>query len=306
MSQGWSWYVIAIVALNILGCLWLLWATGKRRPGDPSATDTSHYWDGDLTEYNKPMPKWWINLFYLTIAFAIGYLVWYPGFGAFAGTSKWTSVGEHDADKALEDKKLASTFAPYDGKSIDAIARDPKAVALGKAIFSNNCATCHGSTAQGAIGYPNLTDAAWKWGGTPNDVLTSVMQGRDGVMTPWGTVLEGTGGPQAVDYVIAYVRTLSDPKSLQNNYLAAQGKPLYDGVCVACHGPAGKGNTTLGAPDLTDDDWLYGDSDEALRETINHGRHGVMPAHKDILGETRARVVAAYVWSLSHGAARQQ
>lgn len=299
MSTGWSIYVIALVVLNIVGCIWLIWWTGRRRPGDPAPTDTSHVWDGNLTEYNKPMPRWWVNMFYLTIVFSIGYLVWYPGFGAFAGTSQWTSAKEHDAEKAREDQKLAATFAPYQGQSIDRIAQDPKAVALGKAIFSNTCATCHGSSAKGAIGYPNLTDDVWKWGGTPDAILTSITNGREGVMTPWGKVLTGMGGDQAVDYVIAYVRTLSNPKLLENNFLAAQGKPLYEGVCVACHGIDGKGNTALGAPDLTDDDWLYGDSTESLRETIVNGRHGVMPPHKGILSDVRARLVGAYVWSLS-------
>src|SRR5690606_25678556 len=110
MSTAWSIYVISIVALNIFGCVWLLWWTGKRRPGDPAPTDTSHYWDGDLTEYNKPMPRWWINMFYLTIIYSIGYLIWYPGLGSFEGTSKWTSAREHDEDRSKQDEVLALTF----------------------------------------------------------------------------------------------------------------------------------------------------------------------------------------------------
>ncbi|HEY5781722.1 MAG TPA: cytochrome-c oxidase, cbb3-type subunit III [Lysobacter sp.] len=300
MTQGWSWWVIAIVAINLVGCVWLLWWTGKRRPGDPKPTDTSHYWDGDITEYNKPLPKWWINLFYLTIVFAIGYLIYYPGLGAFAGVSKWTQQKEHATDKARDDQKLEKTFAPYAGKSIDVIARDPKAVALGRSIFNNTCATCHGSSAQGAIGYPNLSDDIWHWGGSPDRVLQTVLDGREGVMPEWGKVLTGMGGDNAVDYVIAYVRTLSAPASMENNFMAAQGKSLYNGVCVACHGVDGKGNPELGAPSLADDYWLYGNSTESLRQTISSGRHGTMPAHRQILGETRARLVGAYVWSLSH------
>lgn len=300
MTPGWSWYVIVLVAINILGCVWLLWWTGKRRPGDPAPTDTSHVWDGDLTEYNKPMPKWWINLFYITIVFSIGYLIYFPGLGAIAGVAGWTSSGEHAAAKAREDAKLEQTFAPYAGKSIDVLAGNPKALALGRSIFNNTCATCHGSTAQGAIGYPNLTDDIWHWGGTPDRILQTVLDGREGVMPEWGKVLTGMGGENAVDYVIAYVRTLSDPASMQNNYMAAQGRALYEGVCVACHGIDGKGNQELGAPDLTDDYWLYGNSTESLRQTITAGRHGTMPAHRLIIGETRARLAAAYIWSLSH------
>ena len=234
--------------------------------------------------------------------FAVGYLVYYPGLGAIAGSAKWTSAKEHDADKAKEDQKLALTFGKYDGMSIDALANDPQAVKLGKAIFANNCATCHGSTAQGAIGYPNLTDDIWHWGGSPEQVLQTVLDGREGVMAPWGDVLTGMGGPNAVNNVVAYVRTLSSPDaSLQNNYMASQGKKLFDSLCTACHGQDGKGNQALGAPDLTDSYWLYGDGTKALRQTITDGRHGIMPAHRELLGETRARVVAAYVYSLSHG-----
>jgi cytochrome c oxidase cbb3-type subunit 3 len=300
MSGAWSIYLIALIVLNIGGCVWLLWWTARRRPGNPAPTDTSHVWDGDLTEYNKPLPKWWINLFFLTIVFAIGYLVWYPGFGNFRGVGHWTSASEHAVQKEAEDAKLAETFRPYDGKPIDMLALDPHAVALGRSIFSNNCSTCHGSTAQGAIGYPNLTDSIWHWGGTPDRVLQTVLDGREGVMPSWGKVLTGMGGDNAVDYVVAYVRTLSAPDTLQNNYMAAQGKPLFESLCVGCHGPAGKGNPQMGAPDLTDDYWLYGSSTEALHETITNGRHGAMPAWRPLLGETRARLVAAYVWSLSH------
>jgi len=304
MSSAWTWYVIFLVALNIGGCAWLLWWTARRRPGDPRPDDTSHVWDGDITEYNKPLPKWWINLFYLTILFAIGYLAWFGGLGGIAGYSGWTSTQEHAKKKAVEDAKLEQTFQPFAGKPIDALARDPTAVALGRSIFGNTCATCHGSSGQGAIGYPNLTDDIWHWGGSPEQILQTVLDGREGVMPEWGTVLTGMGGPEAVDYTVAYVRTLSAPETLQNNFMAAQGRKLYEGVCAACHGVDGKGNPDLGAPDLTDAYWMYGNSRESLRQTVMHGRHGSMPAHRELLGETRARLVAAYVWSLSHNAAR--
>lgn len=300
MSAGWSWFVIALIVLNVLGCVWLIWWTGRRRPGDPAPTDTSHVWDDDLTEYNKPMPKWWINLFYLTIVFSIGYLIWYPGLGAFAGISRWTSAGEHGLQKEKFDARLEETFRPYAGQPIDVIARDPVALELGRSIFGNTCATCHGSSGKGAIGYPDLTDGIWHWGGSPERILDSVLDGREGVMTPWGMVLAGMKGDNAVDYVVAYVRSLPNPAGVENNYMAAQGKSLYEGVCIACHGADGKGNQDLGAPDLTDDYWLYGNSKASLYESIANGRHGVMPPHRELLGETRSRLVAAYVWSLSH------
>lgn len=301
MSAGWSWYVIALIVLNIIGCAWLLWWTAKRRPGDPKPEATSHVWDGDLTEYNKPLPRWWINLFWLTIVFGIAYFAWYPGFGNFAGYGRWSSQGEHAKQKAAANATLEATFAPYRDKPIDQLAADPAARALGRSIFNNTCATCHGSSAQGAIGFPNLADQTWHWGGTPDRVLETVLDGREGVMPEWGTVLTGMGGEHAVDYVVAYVSSLSRPEKERNSdYLAVQGKKLYDGVCVACHGADGKGNQSLGAPDLTDDVWLYGNSNQSLHDTIAKGRKGSMPAHRPLLGETRSRLVAAYVWSLSH------
>ena len=304
MSTGWTWYVIALVAINIVGYVWLLWWTARRRPGDPKPEDTSHVWDGDITEYNKPLPKWWINLFYLTIVFAIGYMAWYGGLGGIAGVSGWTSDREHAEEKAIEGAKLEKAFAPFAGKPIDALAGDPTAVAQGPSIFNNPSAPSHGASGQGAVGYPNLADDIWHWGGEPERILETVLDGREGIMPEWGTVLTGMGGPEAVDYTIAYVRTLSDPASLQNNFMAAQGRKLYEGVCAACHAVDGTGNADLGAPDLTDDYWMYGSSRESLYQTITQGRHGSMPAHRELLGETRARLVSAYVWSLSHNAAR--
>ena len=161
----------------------------------------------------------------------------------------------------------------------------------------------HGDAGKGnpELGAPNLTDGIWHWGGTPDLILQTVLDGREGVMPEWGTALTSMGGENAVDYVIAYVNVLNNPEEgMKNNFMAAQGKPLYDGLCVACHGVDGKGNQELGAPDLTDGYWLYGNSKESMRTTITQGRHGVMPAHRELLGETRARLVASYVWSLSH------
>ena len=302
MSTGWSWYVIALMVLNIGGCVWLLWWTARRRPGDPKPQDTSHIWDGDITEYNKPLPRWWINLFYITIVFSIGYLFWYGGWGSYTGVGKWSSQAEHARVKATEDAKLNKTLALYQGQPLPALANDAKAMVLGRSIFNNTCATCHGSSAQGAIGFPNLSDEIWHWGGSPERVLESVLNGREGVMPEWGTVLTGMGGPSAVDNVISYVQTLSDPARLQNNFLAAQGKPLYDSLCVACHGDRGQGNQDLGAPNLADAYWQYGSSKPSLYQSIAGGRHGVMPAHRELLGETRSRLVAAYIWSLSNTA----
>jgi cytochrome c oxidase cbb3-type subunit III len=307
MSAGWSWYVNALVVLNVVGCVALLWWTSRGGKGASDEEGTGHVWDGDLREYDKPLPRWWINLFYLTILFSIGYLVWFPGMGSFQGTSQWTSVGKHDADRAAGDAKLAVTFRPFDGQAIDVLARDPQAVALGRALFGNHCATCHGSSAQGAIGYPDLTDRIWQWGGTADAVLQTVLHGRNAQMPPWEAALSGMGGEFAADDVVTYTLSLTEPSLVATSEVAvARGKKLFGSVCAACHGPDARGNAQLGAPDLTDDYWLYGRSRAAVREGLHLGRNGQMPAHLPILGDTRSRLAAAYVWSLSDAPATGQ
>lgn len=298
MNTGWSLYVIVLIVINIAGCAWLLWWTAKRRGNDGknTAETTGHVWDGDLTEYNKPLPRWWINLFWLTIIFSIGYLVWYPGFGNFSGTSAWTSAKEHDAEKAEADARLEEAYGRFAGMAIDEVAKHPEAVAFGARLFANHCAQCHGSDARGAKGFPNLTDNDWLWGGSPDQILTTLLQGRQAAMPPLAAAI---GGDVGVTEVAAYVQSLSGIKA--DPALAEAGKARFAGVCAACHGVDGKGNPMLGAPNLTDDVWLYGSDFATISEGINKGRQGMMPAHEPIIGDTRVRLVGAYVWSLTHG-----
>lgn len=299
MSSGWSWYVITLVALNLAGCVWLLWWTGRRRTGDPGPEDTSHWWDGDLTEYNKPLPRWWLNLFYLTIVFAIGYLIYYPGLGAWAGSGGWTSARAHDVEKAAGDARIAATFAPYAQQPFEELAKEPGALRLGQSIFANHCAACHGSDARGARGFPDLTDSIWHWGGKPEDVLASVMDGRQAMMPALAAAL---GGDREIDATVAYVRSLSGQTA--DAAQVAAGATHFGSLCAACHGADGKGNALMGAPDLTDAYWLYGGDAATIRETLLKGRSGNMPAHASVLGPARARVVAAWVYSRSHGTAQ--
>lgn len=299
MSGSWSAYVIALVVLQVIACVVLLWYTSRRHEGEAEPEKTGHVWDGDITEYNKPLPKWWINLFYLTIIFTIGYLVWYPGFGNFAGTSGWTSAKEHNAAKADGDAKLAAALKPFEGKDLPELAADPKALALGKNVFANTCAVCHGSNAQGAVGYPNLADNSWQWGGEPAQILETVLNGRQAAMPSWAASLTAMGGATAKDDVISYVRSLSNLEQPAAD-VKERGQKLFVSICAACHGPDAKGMTVLGAPDLTDDAWVYGSSRDVLLTGIDQGRNGQMPAHKPLIGETRVRLAAAYVWSLSH------
>lgn len=293
MNAVLSTYIIVLTVIGVVGCVWLLRWTGKRRPGDPKPEDTSHTWDEDLTEYNKPMPRWWLVLFYLTILFSAGYLVYYPGLGSWRGTSGWTSAKEHDAEQALAEKQLAATFAAYEGRSIEELARNQDALRHGRSIFANHCATCHGSDARGAKGFPNLTDDIWHWGGSAEEILATVTGGRQAVMPPMEQILGGPGLTETAVYVLSLSGHSGDPA-----FVAAGGR-RFAGICAACHGPDGKGNPAMGAPDLTDDYWLYGGDYDSVRASIAHGRQGMMPAHEPLIGRTRARLVAAWVFAQS-------
>jgi cytochrome c oxidase cbb3-type subunit III len=303
MTNFWTYYVLILVALMIVGSTWLLWSTSKKRnSGDTqrSTETTGHIWDGDLSEYNKPLPRWWIILFYLTIVFAIGYLIWYPSAEHTQGMANWSSKSEHDAAKAQADEKLQAMYARFEGQGIDQIAMDPAALTTGKQIFANNCATCHGSDAGGAKGFPKLSDTIWKFDGSPDGIVTTITGGvnveggRAAVMPPMAAVL---GSEQAVIETAVYVQSLSGMKVDES--LASAGGKLFAGVCAACHGADGKGNAALGAPNLTDKDWMYGSTLEDIKYGINNGRAGQMPAHLPLIGDTQIRLAAAYVYSLS-------
>jgi cytochrome c oxidase cbb3-type subunit 3 len=295
-------FVSALISIptlvNIAAVMWLLWWTSRRRgesrnaDGKPAET-TGHVWDGDLSEYNKPLPRWWLVLFVLTVIFGLVYLALYPGLGKFEGTKKWTQEAQYRAQSERADALLARVLAPFEKKSVEAMTDDPGAVRRGRNIFLNNCAGCHGSDGRGAPGFPNLADRDWLWGGTSDAVLASIQQGRTGVMPPWGPVLGGA----AVEDVLAYVMSLSGRKLPAGN--VAAGKQKYDQICSACHGAEGRGNPALGAPNLTDSVWLHGGSVAAVRDSIAKGRQGQMPAHAEVLGEVRTKLLAAYVLSLS-------
>lgn len=291
MSSGWSLYIAIFAIINILACLWLLWWTSKRRPdqqAESTGKTTGHEWDG-ISEYNSPLPKWWLNLFYLTIAFAFAYLAYYPGLGNFVGSSTWTSAKEHDTQAAAADAKLQPMFAAFRAKSLADLVKDPEAQRLGRAIFANNCTACHGSDAKGAKGFPNLTDQDWLWGGESETVLTTILRGRQAAMPAWGPVLGADGVAAAAVYVQSLSGLSADPT------LVAAGKISFQTICAACHGPEGRGNPLLGAPNLTDNIWLYGSDFQTIQQTITNGRNGMMPAHQPLIGEDRVRLAAAWV-----------
>ncbi len=293
----WSLYVAGLTLVSVIGCAVFLTSQHKKRLPGQAVDTTGHQWDEDLAEYNNPLPKWWMWLFWITIVFALVYLALYPGMGSFKGILGWSSTGQYQAEQAAADTKFGPVFQKYASMEIEAIAKDPKARAMGERMFLTYCSQCHGSDARGAKGYPNLTDNDWLYGGEPQAILATIMEGRNGVMPPMGAAV---GGPEGIKQVANYVLSLSG--LAHDAKLAEAGKEKF-AACAACHGPEAKGNPALGAPNLTDKTWLYGSSIATISEGIEKGRNNRMPAHKEFLGPERSRILAAYVWSLSQGPA---
>jgi len=293
VSSAFSIFIIVLTLANIVGALWLLWWT-RRSPGEASTTEhtTGHVWDEDLTELNNPLPRWWLWMFLLSVVFGLVYFVLYPALGNYQGTLKWSSRTEHAADSRLNAQRIETALAPFSSRSVAELSKDGAALNIGRNLFLNNCATCHGSDGGGAPGFPNLTDKDWLYGGDPDTLVTTIGSGRNGIMPPWGDAL----GARGVEDVLSYVMSLGGRKLEAGD--ANAGREKFQQLCAACHGPDGHGNATLGAPNLSDGTWLHGGSLAAVRETIEKGRTGTMPGHAARLGDTRVKLLAAYVLSL--------
>jgi cytochrome c oxidase cbb3-type subunit 3 len=297
-SSFWNWYIIIPTIAGIVACFLLIRWLSSDISADQQGKEMDHVWDEDLVELNNPLPRWWLNLFYITLFFGIGYLVLYPGLGSFKGLLGWTSIGQYQREVDVADAKFGPLFKKYAEMDIVAVAADPDARRMGERMFVSYCATCHGSDARGARGFPNLRDNDWLYGGEPATILYAILEGRSGVMPPLETAL---GGEQGVSDVAEYVFSLGGRKV--DAAAAERGGDKFDMMCSACHGVDGTGNQSLGAPNLTDNIWLYGGSRTQLIETIARGRNGKMPAHREFLGEEKAHLLAAYVYSLSTGQA---
>ena len=295
-SGFWSVYITVITIASIIACGVLLWKLSTKRlaPGQKPGV-MGHVWDENLEEYNNPLPRWWMWLFWITLAFGVIYLVLYPGLGRFAGVLKWSSTGQYQNEMAKAKEKYEPIFAKYAAMDIPAVAADPQAGEIGQRLFLNYCAQCHASDARGGRGFPNLTDKDWLYGGSPEAITASITNGRQGMMPPWPQL-----GDEAIKNLANYVLSLSG--RTHDSLRAAQGKEVFMTTCVACHGADGKGNQALGAPSLTDDVWLYGGGESAIIETIAKGRHGVMPAWGAFLDPSKVHLLAAYVYGLSERA----
>ena len=289
-SVFWDVYIGLITIVSIIACGVLLKQQSMHKSEGPETS--GHVWDEDIREYNNPLPRWWMWLFYLTIVFSLGYLVLYPGLGSYAGALGWTQVKQLEEENAHAQAVYDPVYDRFAAQDIVALSKNAEALAIGQKLFLNNCAQCHASDGGGSRGFPNLTDKDWLWGGAPETIKATITNGRTGNMPPLGPVL----GDEGVKDAAAYVLSLSG--NAHDSIRAAKGKETFARICVACHGAEGKGNPALGAPNLTDKVWLHG-SGEAILETISRGRVNQMPAHKDILTPAKIHLLTAYVYSLS-------
>jgi len=293
-SEFWAYYVAILSVVSIVACAVLLKAQSITRVKGAQIETTGHVWDEDLKEWNNPLPSWWRWLFYITIVYALVYLVLYPGLAVYAGRLGWSSQRQFTDEVERANNTYGPLYARYAGTPIEELAAEPAAMVIGQNLFLNYCAQCHAADARGSIGFPNLTDGDWLWGGEAKQIEGTILNGHTGTMPPFGSVLGGDGVKDVAHYVLSLSGAPHDP------IRAARGKDKFAQTCVACHGADGKGNQALGAPNLTDKIWLYGGGEPDIIATITNGRNGRMPAHKDFLGEAKVHVVAAYVWSLSH------
>jgi cytochrome c oxidase cbb3-type subunit III len=281
--------------------------------GVSGRSTTGHEWDG-IKELNTPLPRWWILTFYATIIWAIGYWIVYPAWplvsGYTAGLFHYSTRASVAGDLADLEKLRGQKMAVLGSASLAAIENDPALLALararGKTVFADNCAPCHGSGAAGAKGFPNLNDDDWLWGGALDQIMQTIQFGarsghakaHEGQMLAFGR--DGMLKTDEIATVANYVRSLSG-LSTATNFDAAAGKKIFAENCATCHGADAKGNQEVGAPNLTDQIWLYGSDEATLIETITNGRAGVMPAWVGRLDPVTIKALTVYVHSLGGG-----
>ena len=288
MSSAWSWFVILGTVLSLVATLAFL-LSNRSTSGQET---TGHDYDG-IQELDNPLPLWWVSMFIVSILFAGGYLIYYPGLGNFSGLGNWSSADQVAREQQAHEDRFAPLYARLAQLDEAGLHADRQAQQVGRRLFINNCSTCHGVTGQGAFGFPNLTDDEWIWGKGFDNVKTALLNGRQAAMPGWAAAL----GDQGVDDVTQHVLKLAG--SEHNSEAAARGAGQYAMFCVACHGPEGSGNPILGAPNLTNDIWLYGGTAEAIAFTLRHGRNGNMPSFARVLDPDRIHILAGYVTSLS-------
>ncbi len=284
---------------------------GRERDDVTGQVTTGHEWDG-IKELDNPMPRWWLWTFYATIAWSLGYIVLYPAWplvnDATRGVLGWSSRGEVQDNLARAADAQSVFKARIAELPLDEIRQDPEllrfATAGGRSAFQVNCSQCHGSGAAGFEGYPNLNDDSWIWGGTLDDIHTTIVHGvrfvgndetRISEMPAFGDMLDRDQIAATTQYVLSLSGSPHDAEK------AAEGESVFADNCAACHGDAGQGEPSMGAPALNDAIWLYASTPQAIAAQIQKPRHGVMPAWGHRLDPTTIKELALYVHGLGGG-----
>jgi len=281
-SDFWGGWISVITIVSFIGLAWLVFSIYFARESE-AGEEEGTVWDGNLREGHNPAPMWWFWLVLALMVFSVLYLMLYPGLGSYAGALKWSQGGRLNDSVAEYQQEFGGLRTLIAEGQLETLRADESLVASAQRVFDRNCAVCHGYDAEGqANSFPNLNDTEWQWGGTPAQIEQSIRDGRHAVMVGWAGILGEDGVVQMEDYI----------KNMgKGNVAEHPADAKYKMFCVACHGIDGTGNTALGAPDLTDDIWLYGSDSEALQQTIAMGRSGQMPAFGDRLDDTQIRLL---------------
>ena len=289
-SDFWSGWIITLTVASLAGLIWLVFSIyfGK----DPDPEHRSPVWDETLSEGANPAPMWWFWLILALMVFSVGYLMLYPGLGSYSGVLQWSQGGRLDESFASFTEQFGSIRSEIANASLEALQGDAAIMASARRIFDRKCGICHGADGKGQVSrFPDLTDDYWQWGGEVAQIEETIRNGRQAQMVGWLDIL----GDDGVKQVAHFVRSLSDTSEAHD---VSRGRQLYGQFCIACHGAAGEGNTALGAPNLTNDVWLYGGSTEDIERTIALGRFGHMPAFDDRLDDTQIRMLLAWLTRL--------
>lgn len=354
MTFFWSSWITVLSFACWLFILGVLLMALKYKPKVEEDGTTGHDYDG-IREYDKPLPKWWLVIFFGSIVWAIAYWIFFPAMfpkhwdglatvEVDGKTVPWTSHNELNSELEQNNKVFTDNFeksilvkanaaeaaktlgtlnelqatmrrsetppadlqTQIDGKIaelapyVEKLSENPNALKVGSRLFLQNCSVCHGSNAKGATGYPNLTDNDWLYGGEAQNILTTLHNGRVGGMPAWRDQIGEDGVRAAAEYVLSLsANNGSKDNGELDKTMVAQGSAIFQQNCALCHGKDGKGMISAGAPNLTDNIWLYGGDRETVRNTLRYGRAGVMPQWETKLGNERIMLLAAYIYSLS-------
>ena len=289
-ADFWAGWVFVLTVASVLALSWFVFSiyfgNGGREHAEQAESE-SPVWDGDLREGDHPAPMWWFWLILASLVFSVVYLMLYPGLGSYSGALQWSQGGRLQESRADWQGLFGPSRTAAAESTLEELQGDAALMATAERLFARECAACHGADAQGqARLFPSLRDEEWQWGGTPNDIETSIRNGRTAVMVGWEAALGDEGVAQVVDYVQKM------PAGLPAEH---PGKAQYDTLCVACHGPDGRGQPLLGGPDLTNAIYLYGGDTAALEESIRNGRSGEMPAFGERLDDLQIRLLVAWL-----------